>query len=50
MSEGAVGSRARWWSKAILIGGVVAAVLLPLGALGARFGLWPFTVRCSPRR
>ena len=32
-----------WWSKAILIGAAVAAVLLPLGALGSRFGLWPFT-------
>ena len=33
----------QWWSKAILIGAVVAAALLPLGALGSRFGLWPFT-------
>jgi uncharacterized protein (DUF1499 family) len=33
-----------WWAKAILIGSVVGAVLLPLGALGSRFGFWPFTV------
>jgi uncharacterized protein (DUF1499 family) len=32
----------RWWSKTILTGGVVAFVLLPLGALGARFGIWSF--------
>lgn len=31
-----------WWSRAILIGAVVAAALLPIGALGARFGIWPF--------
>ncbi len=31
-----------WWSKAILIGAVVAAALLPIGALGSRFGLWAF--------
>jgi uncharacterized protein (DUF1499 family) len=32
----------RWWSKAILVGAVVAAALLPVAALGTRFGLWPF--------
>ena len=32
-----------WWSKAILIGAIVAAVCLPLGALGTKFGVWPFT-------
>lgn len=32
-----------WWSKAILIGGVIAAVCLPLGALGTKFGIWAFT-------
>ncbi|MEQ8857261.1 MAG: DUF1499 domain-containing protein [Pseudomonadales bacterium] len=32
----------RWWSKAILIGAVIAAVLLLVGALGSRFGLWAF--------
>lgn len=32
------------WSKLILCGSIVGAVLLPLGALGSRFGLWEFTV------
>lgn len=31
-----------WWSRAILVGAVVAAVLLPLGALGTRIGVWSF--------
>ena len=33
----------RWWAQAILIGGVIAAVCLPLGALGTKIGLWAFT-------
>ncbi len=33
-----------WWSKAILGGGVASILLLPLGAVGARFGLWGFEV------
>jgi uncharacterized protein (DUF1499 family) len=33
---------ASWWSRAILIGSVVAAVLLPLGAIGTRLGIWQF--------
>ena len=33
-----------WWSKAILILAVVAAVLLLSGAVGTRLGLWPFTI------
>jgi uncharacterized protein (DUF1499 family) len=32
-----------WWSQAILIGALVALVLMPLGALGSRFGVWAFT-------
>jgi uncharacterized protein (DUF1499 family) len=36
-------SAAAWWSKAILIGAVVALALLPIGALGTRVGLWSFT-------
>ena len=32
----------RWWAQAILIGGVIAVVCLPLGALGTKFGLWAF--------
>ena len=31
-----------WWSQAIMIGAIVGAVLLPLGALGHRFGVWSF--------
>ncbi len=31
-----------WWSQAVLIGAVVAAVMLPVGALGSRMGLWGF--------
>lgn len=32
-----------WWSRAILIGSVVAAVMLPVGALGTRLGIWQFS-------
>ena len=32
-----------WWSQAILVGAVIAAVLLMLGPLGTRFGIWTFT-------
>ena len=39
----AQGGTKAWWSRAILIGAVVAAVLLPLGALGSRFGIWSFS-------
>jgi uncharacterized protein (DUF1499 family) len=38
---GATGTVA-WWAQAIALGGVVAVLLLPLGALGTRFGLWQF--------
>ena len=31
-----------WWSRTILVGALAAAALLPVGALGSRFGLWPF--------
>jgi uncharacterized protein (DUF1499 family) len=31
-----------WWSQAILIGALVALVLMPLGALGSRLGIWSF--------
>ena len=37
-------SQPRWWSRAILIGAVIAAVLLAVGALGTKFGIWPFTM------
>ncbi len=33
-----------WWSRTILIGAVAAAAFWPLGALGARFGLWSFSI------
>lgn len=39
----AQGGTKTWWSRAILIGAVVAVVLLPLGALGSRFGIWSFS-------
>ena len=29
-----------WWSRTVLLGAVAAAALLPIGALGARFGVW----------
>lgn len=41
MNEQTAGKR--WWAQAILIGGVMAVVCLPLGALGTKFGLWAFT-------
>lgn len=42
MSEATRAPGTMWWSKAILIGSIVAAALLPLGALGSRFGIWAF--------
>ena len=30
-------------AKALLIGAVIAVVALPVGALGSRLGIWPFT-------
>ena len=33
---------ASWWSKSILTVGITAVVLVPLGALGARFEIWDF--------
>jgi len=33
---------AAWWSQAIMIGSIVGAALLPVGALGHRIGLWSF--------
>ncbi|MEM7096839.1 MAG: DUF1499 domain-containing protein [Pseudomonadota bacterium] len=33
----------KWWSNALLIGGVIALVTLPIGALGTKLGLWAFT-------
>jgi uncharacterized protein (DUF1499 family) len=42
MSEQVLENRT-WWSRAILIGSVVAAVMLPVGALGTRLGIWQFS-------
>ena len=42
MNDQAVATK-RWWAQAILIGGVIGVVCLPLGALGTKFGLWAFT-------
>ena len=33
-----------WWAKSVLIGSIAGAMLLPIGALGSRLGLWPFTI------
>ena len=33
---------ATWWSQAIMIGSIVGATLLPVGALGHRLGVWSF--------
>jgi len=35
---------AAWWSKAVLLGAIVAAALVPIGALGTRLAIWPFTL------
>lgn len=43
VSNGAPGEQ-RWWSRAIMLGALVAVALLPIGALGSRFGLWSFGV------
>lgn len=32
----------KWWAKALLVGGVLGLVCLPLGALGTKFGIWGF--------
>lgn len=34
----------KWWASALQIGGVVAFVALPIGALGTKFGVWEFTL------
>jgi uncharacterized protein (DUF1499 family) len=32
----------RWWAKTLLITSIFGAALLPIGALGTRFGVWGF--------
>lgn len=34
----------RWWSRSIQIGAIMAIVMLLLGPLGTKFGVWPFTI------
>lgn len=41
-SGGVIAGTRTWWSRAILIGSVVAAALLPIGALGTRLEIWTF--------
>ena len=36
-----VAAAKRWWAQALLIGGVIAVVCLPLGALGTKFVCGP---------
>jgi uncharacterized protein (DUF1499 family) len=36
--------RPAWWSRAILIGAIIGAALVPIGALGTRLAIWPFTI------
>ena len=43
-AQGSPSRGTSWWSKAILIGAVIAAALLPVGAVGARLGIWPFGI------
>ena len=33
-----------WWAKSLLVGAVIAAVLLPVAALGTKFGIWGFQI------
>ena len=33
-----------WWAKSVLGSGILGVVLLPVGALGSRVGVWPFTL------
>ncbi len=40
-NDGATGRRA-WWSRAVMIGGILAVALPLLGALGTHFGIWNF--------
>ena len=42
MNATQVDGRRAWWSRAVLITGIVAVVLPFLGALGTRFGIWNF--------
>jgi uncharacterized protein (DUF1499 family) len=41
MNESTANGR-KWWANALLIGAVIGLVCLPLGALGAKLGIWGF--------
>ncbi|TNF88846.1 MAG: DUF1499 domain-containing protein [Gammaproteobacteria bacterium] len=41
MTEAAAGNKS-WWAKATLVGSVIALVLLFLGPVGTRLGIWGF--------
>lgn len=41
MNELTAGGR-KWWASALLVGAVIGLVCLPLGALGAKLGIWGF--------
>ena len=34
--------KTKWWASALMIGGVIALLCLPIGALGTKLGLWGF--------
>lgn len=36
------GQKKAWWASALMIGGVISLLCLPIGALGSRVGLWTF--------
>jgi uncharacterized protein (DUF1499 family) len=42
LGEGQDQDSRRWWAKALFVGAVIGLVALPIGALGSRFGIWPF--------
>ena len=41
-ARSAPGETRHWWSRALAAAALLAFLCLPLGALGTRFGLWPF--------
>ena len=34
----------RWWSRALQVGAVMAIIMLLIGPLGTKFGIWPFNI------
>lgn len=43
MAEGSTSTDKKWWANALFIGAVVGFFCLPVGALGSKIGIWPFT-------